>query len=275
MSTDTTKLKAANLALWDEWTAIHFKSPFYDVEGFKRGDIKLHSLEREEVGDVSGKSLLHLQCHFGLGTLSWARLGAIVTGADFSSKAIDAARALATETGIPAQFVCSEIDKLPENLTGTFDIVFTSYGILPWLPDLKRWAQVIAQFLKPGGVFYIVEAHPISYIFDDDQGTTDLAVRHRYFTQGQPIEWKVQGSYADRTADVRQPVSYEWMHTMADVINALIGAGLTIEFLHEFPFITWQQFPFMVEGADGYWRLPERESSVPLLFSIRARRPRD
>lgn len=274
MSTDTTKFKAANLALWDEWTAIHVNSPFYDVEGFKRGDLKLNSLERQELGDVSGKSLLHLQCHFGLATMSWARLGATATGVDFSSKSIDAARALAAELELPVQFVCSEIDTLPEKLNGEFDIVFTSYGILPWLPDLDRWAQVIAHFLKAGGVFYIAEAHPVSYIFDDDQGATDLVVKHRYFTHGEPIEWKVQGSYADRSAPVAQPVSYEWMHTMADIINALIGNGLTIEFLHEFPFVTWQQLPFMVEDTDGYWRLPDRESSVPLLFSIKARKPR-
>jgi SAM-dependent methyltransferase len=270
MTRDTGIYKAANRALWDEWTAIHVQSEFYDVEGFKRGDIKLHSLEREEVGDVAGKSLLHLQCHFGLGTLSWARLGATVTGADFSSKSIEAARSLSSELEIPASFVCSDIDHLPEVLSGRFDIVFTSYGVLPWLPDLKRWAGVIAHFLKPGGVFYIAEAHPISYIFDDAQGVSDLVIKYPYFARDEPIEWKTQGSYADRNAHVVQPVSYEWPHTIGDIINALIGAGLRIEFLHEFPYVTWQQLPFMVEGSDGYWRLPDREASLPLLFSIRA-----
>jgi len=264
--------KAANHALWDEWTSIHVRSEFYDVDGFKRGNIKLHSLEREEVGEVAGKSLLHLQCHFGLGTLSWARLGATVTGADFSAKSIEQARALAAEVKIPARFVCSEIENLPEVLSGQFDIVFTSYGVLPWLPDLNRWASVIAHFLKPGGFFYIAESHPISYIFDDAQGTSNLVIKYPYFGDGGPLEWKVQGSYADRSACVAQPVSYEWIHTMADIINALLGAGLRIEFLHEFPYTAWQQLPFMVEGSDGYWRLPDREASLPLLFSIRARK---
>jgi SAM-dependent methyltransferase len=264
--------KAANCALWDEWTAIHVKSEFYDVEGFKRGEMRLHSLEREEVGDVAGKSLLHLQCHFGLGTLSWARLGATVTGVDFSAKSIEQARALAAEVKIPANFVCSEIDDLPEALSGKFDIVFTSYGVLPWLPDLNRWASVIAHFLKPGGFFYIAESHPITCIFDDAEGTSELVIKYPYFETGEPLEWKVQGSYADRSAHVAQPVSYEWIHPMADIINALIGAGLRIEFLHEFPYAAWQLLPFMVEGPDGLWRLPRGEALLPLLFSIRARK---
>src|SRR3972149_9735810 len=184
--------KAANLALWDEWTSIHVRSKFYDVEGFKRGEVRLDSLEREELGDVTGKSLLHLQCHFGLGTLSWARLGATVTGADFSAKSIEQARALADELGIPAHFVCSDVESLPDNLSGQFDIVFTSYGVLPWLPDLKRWAEVIAHFLTPGGIFYIAEAHPISYIFDDTEGVNDLVVKYPYFARDEPIEWKIQ-----------------------------------------------------------------------------------
>jgi SAM-dependent methyltransferase len=272
MTSDTGIYKAANRALWDEWTTIHVQSEFYNVEGFKRGDIKLHSLEREEVGDVAGKSLLHLQCHFGLATLSWARLGATVTGADFSAKSIDQARALAAELKIPARFVCSDIENLPDNLSGEFDIVFTSYGVLTWLPDLNRWANIIAHFLKPGGIFYIAESHPITCIFDDGENISELVIKYPYFGTGEPLEWKVQGSYADRSAHVAQPVSYEWIHSIADIINALIGAGLQIEFLHEFPYAAWQHFPFMVEGGDGYWRLPDGKASLPLLFSIRARK---
>ena len=271
MTKDVERYRAANRALWDEWTAIHVRSDFYDVAGFKAGKLRLDALEREEVGDVAGKSLLHLQCHFGLTTLSWARLGATVTGVDFSEKSIEAARALANEVDIDANFVCSDIENLPDHLSGQFDIVFTSYGVLPWLPDLRRWAEVVAHFLKPGGVFYIAEAHPVTYIFDDTQGISELKIKHSYFTDQNPIKWKVEGSYADRSALVAQEASYEWMHTMADIINAVIGAGLQIEFLHEFPFSTWQQLPPMVEGSDGYWHLPGEETSLPLLFSIRAR----
>lgn len=154
----------ANKKVWDALTGPHLLSEFYDVEGFKAGNDWLRPLEIEEMGDVHGKTLLHLQCHFGQDTLSWGRRGAIVTGVDFSDEAIDYARKLSKETGIKADFICSDIYALPEILDQQFDIVFTSYGVLTWLPDLKRWAEVVAHFLKPGGFFYIVEIHPILYI---------------------------------------------------------------------------------------------------------------
>src|SRR5512136_2825848 len=140
---------------------IHVRSPFYDVAGFKAGKNSLKSVELAEVGDVGGKRLLHLQCHFGMDTLSWARLGARVTGVDYAPQAIDLARELAREAGLEADFICASIYDLPERLTGTFDIVFTSYGVLCWLPDLPAWGRVIAHFLRPGGIFYIADGHPI------------------------------------------------------------------------------------------------------------------
>ena len=157
----------ANRKLWDKLTPIHVASAFYDVEGFKRGRCTLAAVEREEVGDVAGKSLLHLQCHFGLDTLSWARLGAEVTGVDFSGKAIAQARALVAALGIRAEFVCCELGELPGRLRGGFDIVFTSGGVLPWLPDLRSWAKTIVGLLKLGGVFYIREFHPFAGVMDD------------------------------------------------------------------------------------------------------------
>jgi 2-polyprenyl-3-methyl-5-hydroxy-6-metoxy-1,4-benzoquinol methylase len=150
----------ANQKLWNEWTTEHENSPFYDLDGFKAGRERLRSIELEEVDDVRGKSLLHLQCHFGMDALAWARHGAIVTGVDLSNDSITLAQSLSKELNIPANFVCSDVLTLPDHLQGQFDIVFTSYGILHWLRDLKRWAQVIAHFLKPGGFFYIVEDHP-------------------------------------------------------------------------------------------------------------------
>ena len=153
----------------------------YDVESFKAGKLSLHPLELEEVGDVSGKSLLHLQCHFGKDTLSWARLGATVTGADFSDEAIGYARELSKEIGVPATFVLSDILDLPNALTGQFDIVFTSFGAIYWLPDIWKWGQVVGHFLKPGGTFYIAEMHPTAYIFENTKEDHELRVTYPLF----------------------------------------------------------------------------------------------
>ena len=171
----------ANRENWNERTPIHARSEFYDVEGFKAGRSTLTSIELEEVGEVAGRSLLHLQCHFGLDTMSWARLGAKVTGVDFSDQAIALARSLSKETGIEADFVLSDIYELPDVLDEQYDIVFTSFGVLNWLPDLKKWAQVIARFLKPGGTFYIVEFHPFADVFDEESDAVELRLHYPYF----------------------------------------------------------------------------------------------
>ncbi len=260
----------ANRRLWDDWTGLHETSRFYDVAGFLAGQLRLDSVERE-LGDVAGKSLLHLQCHFGLSTLSWARLGAKATGADFSERAIALARKLRDETGLPADFVCSDIHDLPNVLSGTYDIVFASHGVLPWLPDLTRWAVVIAHFLKPGGVFYLVEGHPFSAVFEDVD-VTDLKVAYPYFRHGPPARFEHSGSYAAPESGYRA-VGYEWHHSVADILNALIAAGLRLDSFREYPFLAWRMFPFMEQDAEGWWRLPERFIQIPLMFSLRATKP--
>lgn len=263
--------RRANLALWNEFTAIHVQSAMYDVAGFKAGRLSLTPIERTELRDVAGKTLLHLQCHFGLDTLSWARLGARVTGADFSDKAIAQARSLSQELGLEAEFVCSDLYELPGVLPGTFDVVFASFGVLVWLPDLERWGQVIAHYLKPGGTFYLVEFHPFAGVFDENEPDA-LRARYGYFRRPEPDEYETAGSYAEPTAHVDQPVEYEWRFSLADVVNALIAAGLRIEFLHEFPFSPYSQFSFTERREDGlYWPKPGLPD-VPLLFSIRATR---
>jgi SAM-dependent methyltransferase len=258
-----------NLKHWNEVTPIHTKSRFYDVEGFKAGRCTLMSVEREELGDVKGKTLLHLQCHFGMDTMSWARLGAKVTGVDFSDKAIELAKSLSKELGIEAEFLCCNIYDLPQVLKGEYDIVFTSYGILCWLPDLKQWAQIIAHFLKPGGAFYIIEGHPFNTVFENERYTKELKVRYSYFYSSKPTKWEPDGTYADKDAKVVNP-TFEWTHPLSDIINALISAGLKIEFVHEFPYWCEDHFPFMEKGEDGWWRLKGGKETIPLMFSLKA-----
>jgi SAM-dependent methyltransferase len=265
----------SNRKLWNERTPIHVKSEFYSVDEFKKGKSTLKSIELEELGDVSGKSMLHLQCHFGMDTLSWARLGARVTGIDFSEEAIAYARKLSAEVSIPADFICSNIYDLQKNFTGEFDIVFTSYGVLCWLPDIEKWAEVISHFLKPGGIFYIVEGHPFTIVFDNGDDARELKVGYPgypYFYSPEPSYFPPGGSgYADKTSKLANP-SYEWNHTLADIINSLIGNGLTIKFLHEFPVSNYQLFPFLEKGEDGWWRLPNGQKDIPLLFSLMAQK---
>ncbi|MBN1189779.1 MAG: methyltransferase domain-containing protein [Dehalococcoidales bacterium] len=257
----------ANRELWDELTSIHERSEFYDIRGFKAGRSTLKSIEINEVGDVRGKSLLHLQCHFSMDTLSWARLGAKTTGVDYSTRAIDLACSLSRETGIKADFILSDIYELPQKLAGQFDIVFTSYGILYWLADLKRWAEIIAHYLKPGGFFYIVEGHPFLCVFDNSEKADDFRVTCSYFHRPEPTRWEPEGDYTDRNAAVIHP-SYEWVYSLGDVVNAIIGAGLMIEYLHEFPLSAYRWSPFTERSEDGWWRV--KGDKVPLVFSLKA-----
>jgi SAM-dependent methyltransferase len=259
-----------NRELWDKLAKIHHKSEFYDVEGFLKGNQTLDPIEIEELPDLSGKKLLHLMCHFGMDTLSFARLGVNVTGVDFSSEAIELARELSKTAKVDAKFVCSNVYELPNNLTEQFDVVFTSGGVIMWLPDLKEWARIIAHFLKPGGFFYIREFHPFGYVFDDDESMTDLRVRYPYFQGKDPMKFEDEGTYADKDAMTGKIPSFEWNHPISRIINVLIDAGLTIDFFHEFPVTTYKALPFMIEKEPGRWVLPDNEDKIPLMFSIKA-----
>ena len=255
---------------WNELVPIHENAvDYYDAQGFKSHKMSLRSVEREELGDVSGKSLLHLQCHFGQDTLSWATLGAQVTGVDFSDKAIARARSLSQEIGIEAEFVLSDVYGLPDVLHRDYDIVFTSYGVLIYLPDLGRWAQVISNFLKPGGIFYIAEFHPFAWVFSLADDAAGWQVSHPYFHAAEPMKTESSGTYADRSANVSTP-SYRWMHSLGDIVNSLTSAGLRIEFLNEFAKTNWDMFPFLEEDDDGWWRAREGYDQIPLMFSLKA-----
>lgn len=266
---------AANRALWDAWTAVHATGDFYDLEGFRSGGIRLRPYEIEMVGDVADRSLLHLQCHFGIDTLSWARLGARVTGADFSPAAIELARSLAEELGFPdARFVCSNLYDLPAALAGTFDVVYTSRGVLGWLPDVRAWARVVAHFLAPGGRFFITEVHPIvQALEDEDVRPGELRLRYPYWEHAEPLVFQVTGSYADREADVGEKVEHGWDHGLGEIVTALIDAGLTLESLVEHPFLSWK-VGFLVDDGDDRWVLPpDAGGELPLMFSLVATKP--
>jgi len=243
------------------------------VDEFRAGMIKLHTLEREEVGDVAGKKLLHLQCHFGMDTLSWARLGAQVTGIDYSEEAIALARRLSQETGLDATFICSNIYDVPDVLegAGTFDIVFTSYGAIGWLPDLQPWGAIIARYLKPGGFFYIAEGHPFMFTMDDY--SAELKIRYPYFSK-EAIKGDEPGTYAEKDAHLEHSTTYGWNHTFEEIFGSLLSVGLTIDFFHEHPFCVWESFPEMdmEEGADRYIRFkdPQKREMIPLMFSLKA-----
>lgn len=257
-----------NLGMWNDWAVENAKSEFYDVEGFKNGRCTLKSIELEEVGDVTGKSLLHLMCHFGMDTLSWARLGAKVTGVDFSDKAIELARSLSKELGTDADFICCNIYDLPGNLNGRFDIVYTSAGVLCWLPDLKRWAEIIAHFLKPGGFFYIMEGHPVlNMLLSESPEVTAPEITESYFYTPEPLTYQVDGSYAGIKTE-KTHTGNEWTHSVGDIVNSLISTGLKIEYLHEFPKLFFQGMPYMVEDDEGWWRIPG--DKIPLLFTLKA-----
>ena len=266
---------AANETLWNAWTALHATSDFYDLDGFKDGGVRIRPYEIELIGDVAGRTLLHLQCHFGIDTLSFARLGAHVTGADLSPDAIELARSLADLLGFPdARFVQSNLYDLPRALDGEFDVVYTSRGVIGWLPDIASWARVVAHFLARGGTFFITEIHPAAQVFENEGVRPgELRVAYPYWEHPEPLTFDVKGSYADPTADVGDLVEHGWDHGLGEIVTALIDAGLHIEKLVEHPFLDWKA-DFLVEDGEGKWRLPpDTAGEFPLMFSLVARKP--
>lgn len=263
------KFEDANQRMWDELAPVHYKS--YGLDRLRKGQTLLDEIQIAEVGDVKGKTMLHLQCHIGSDTLSWAQQGAIVTGVDFSEKSIELARKLAEELKLNAKFIHSNIYDIEKHINKQFDIVYTSQGILCWLKDIKEWARLIAKYLKPGGLFYIMESHPIRYVFNDVKRGS-LEIIHPYFHKDQPTEWNDdKPDYSDTTFVYSKP-SYEWIWTFSDIVNSLIAAGLTVESLNEYDKAFDQSFPDMIKGDDGWWYLPEYRGKLPLIFTLKARK---
>ena len=276
METGTAAVKRAselNRKDWDALVPVHAASRFYGVEGFRAGGSSLHSIETEAVGNVARKSLLHLQCHFGLDTLSWARLGADVVGVDFSGASVAWGKELAEEAGLAsrATFVQHDVLDLKSVLDREFDIVFTSYGTITWLHDLEAWARGVAQSLKPGGFFSIVDSHPTSYLFEAGKDGR-LARRYDYFHRPEPLRLGPHQDYAD--PDHTTLAAEAWIWSLSDVFGALDRAELIVYEFKEYPRTVYKQFPQMRETSDGYWELPTEELGLPLLFSLKARRAR-
>lgn len=256
----------ANKELWNQRTAVHLDSSFYNREGFKKGETVLTPIELRELGEVKGKTLLHLQCHFGMDSLDWARRGARVTGVDLSDKAIQEAQQLNAEMGLDARFVCCNVLDTAAHVPDQFDIVFTSYGTIGWLPDLVPWAQMIAEKLKPGGIFYIAEFHPVVWMFDDDFTRIAYSYENR-----EVIITENQGTYTDRNADIKGK-EYSWNHSISEVLNALTGAGLQLKQFNEFMYSPYPCFRNVIEFEPGKWHIKGLEGKIPMLYSLKATR---
>jgi SAM-dependent methyltransferase len=250
---------------WNERAGIHAASEFYDLAAFRAGRSTLRSFERGEVGDVTGRSLVHLQCHMGQDTISWSRLGANAVGVDFSESAVETARGLAEADR--TRFVVSDVYSAVAALDGErFDVVYTGLGALVWLPDLDRWADVVADLLKPGGFLYLVEFHPLSDMLGDDGRT----VRQDYFDPGgHVVEYGYTYTGGPAMTSTRQ---VQFQHPLGEVLTAIAGAGLRLEFLRERAETLFQRFP-VLERTDGEYRFPPGHPRVPLLYSLRATRP--
>jgi SAM-dependent methyltransferase len=265
---DAVDWRGLNRANWDSRVPVHLASEFYDLAGFRAGDSSLRPFEMAEAGDVTGKRLVHLQCHVGLDTLSWARNGALVTGLDFSGPAIEAARSLAADLGIGASFVTADVYDAVTALGGRrFDVVYTGIGALVWLPDIPRWAQVVAALLAPGGFLYLVEGHPFAGILDDAEGATVVL---DYF-DSRPQVADEPHSYTDGPA-LGHTRSVWFQHQLGEIVTALAGAGLRIDFLHEKDFDLFQRFESL-ERHGAEYRFPPGHPHVPMMYSLRATRP--
>lgn len=261
---ETNNYLEINKKTWNEKTEVHVDSAFYDNENFINGKSSLNTIELELLGDILGKKILHLQCHFGQDTLSMARMEAIVTGVDLSNKAIETAQELNNKLNLNAQFICSDIYNLPNNLTGEFDIVFTSYGTIGWLPDLDKWAKVITHFLKPNGKFIMADFHPVVWMYDNDFKD----VFYSYFNI-EPIIEEETGTYGDRNAAI-ETKTITWNHPTSEVLNSLIQNGLQINSFNEYDYSPYNCFNETEEFEPGKFRIKHFGNKIPMVFSIEA-----
>ena len=255
-----------NRQSWNNRIDTHLKSEFYDLEKFIKGKNSLNSIELELLGDLSGKTILHLQCHFGQDTISLSRLGAEVTGVDLSDKAIESAKQIAKQTKSNTTFICCDIYDLPNYLDKQFDIVFASYGTIGWLPDIDKWSKIVTKFLKPNGQFVFVEFHPVVWMFDDNFEK----ISYRYFNSGAIVETEI-GTYADKNSEITQEYVM-WNHDLSEVVNNLIENGLEINSLNEYDYSPYDCFNKTIEFEPRKYRIEHLEDKIPMVYSIVARK---
>ena len=253
-----------NKTTWNEKVRIHANSNMYDLEAFKKGKPSLMSYEQKALGNVKEKSLLHLQCHFGQDTLSWSRLGAKCVGVDLSDTGINLAKELCEELKLDANFFCCNVLDTSEFVKDEFDIVYTSYGVIGWLPELKPWGKMIAEKLKPGGVFYMVEFHPIVWMFDYLE---QKPIMKYGYMQDEVIYEEYNGTYANQDSKMISK-EYGWNHGLSEVVNALTEAGLHIDYLNEHNESPYDVLPDLIKTDSGMYKT--KDQLYPLIFEIKA-----
>jgi SAM-dependent methyltransferase len=253
-----------NKETWNDKVDVHFNSEFYDMKGFMNGKSTLNDIELELLGDVNGKKVLHMQCHFGQDTMTFSRMGAFATGVDFSEKAIEKAREINQNLGLNATFICCDIYDAPNHLYEQFDIIFTSYGTIGWFPDLDKWAKVISQLLKPGGKFIMADFHPVVWMFDNDF----KEIFYNYFNTEAIIEDE-SGTYADREAEIANQ-TITWNHPTSELLNALITNGLELNSFNEFDYSPYNCFNETEEFEPNKFRIKHLKNKIPMVYSVSA-----
>jgi SAM-dependent methyltransferase len=260
------KYKDINKQTWNNKVDIHVASEFYNITDFLKGKNSVPTIDLELLGDINGKSILHLQCHFGQDTLSLARLGAKCTGIDLSNKAIEKAEELNEKLDLDAKFICCDMYDTLNHISEKFDIIYTSYGTIGWLPDLDKWANIITKALKPNGKFVFVEFHPVVWMFDDDF----TKIQYHYHNE-KPIIEEYTGTYAQKDADIKTDY-IGWNHSLSEVIQALLKSGLQIESFEEFDYSNYNCFNETVEFEPGKFRIKHLENKIPMMYSLTARK---
>jgi SAM-dependent methyltransferase len=264
---------AANRDNWDDRVAIHVASDMYDVDGWLAGARDPRPWEAEALGDVAGLDLVHLQCHFGLDTLSWAHVGATVTGLDFSGKAIATATDLAERAGLTdrARFVEANVLLASEALEGAqFDVVYVSLGALCWLPSVDQWALQVALLLRPGGRLFFHDSHPLSWALADDS----TAIEHTYFEESTPFVSDFAHTYTDGSGTIDHTRNYQWNHSVGETLNALLDNDLRLDRVTEHDWTAWPRYPWLVETGPQRWAPPPGQTRIPLSLTVLASRPR-
>ena len=259
---------AKNKATWNERTKIHIDSEFYNQKGFLEGETSLKEIELALLGNINGKSVLHLQCHFGQDSISLARMGAQVTGVDFSDEAIQIAKETAQKLALDTQFICCDIFELPNYLNQKFDIVFTTYGTIGWLPDMNKWSAIVSQFLKPGGEFIFVEFHPFIWMMDNDL----KEIKYNYFKDEAIIE--MEGTYTDH-AEHLQLETIGWNHSIGEVMQNLLDKNLQLISFQEFDYSPYNVFPNSIEVGPSRYQIQHYGNKIPMVYAMKMKKLND